>query len=77
MARVQIYLPDELYGRLKRSDIVVSRTCRLALEAALDGREERLDPSLELERWLAQGQVLLAKIKVNQSPKTRKKGARP
>jgi post-segregation antitoxin (ccd killing protein) len=36
VARIQIYLPDELAGTLKQQDVNVSRICREALLRATD-----------------------------------------
>lgn len=65
MARMTVYLPDELHQRLKRSGLKMSPICQRALMAALaveEAEPEGAEVMDEVYKWLGQGTKLLEQL---------------
>jgi post-segregation antitoxin (ccd killing protein) len=65
MARVTIYLPDEVHRRAKASGLKLSPVCRRAIMAALsvaDTEPEGAEVMDEVWQWLDRGRKLIEQL---------------
>jgi len=53
MAKVTIYLPDDLHARVKGADLAMSPICQQALADELDRRDRNMQATTELEQVAA------------------------